>query len=339
MGRSGRILARTLCALAFLMLLPACLRPAPPARPDTAPTTLASPTTDNAPCQEPARRTIDPHFGEAAGDAPLWVVGPLGNVTGTPPVPIGWKQKVLWVLAPEQTEALTLSGRNLDDGTPLWFELAGDAPATSVVLDPQQPGIPVQHGAWREWPSYLSVPKAGCYALEARWPGGAWQLTFAAAGSPPVARPLAATPATPPASCPATPPPDPPFVPPSPPAPATPRAGYFWYGTAALWTEIRREGTWWGAVRASGVADKSFWWRQSYDARAEPRPDLVLTARRLDGDTPPVTLAGATHALLPEGDAMLTGLTLPTHGCWEITGRYRDVASLTFVVWVAPDPR
>jgi hypothetical protein len=30
---------------------------------------------------------------------------------------------------------------------------------------------------------------------------------------------------------------------------------------------------------------------------------------------------------------MLTGIDVPSAGCWEITGHYRDQA-ITFVVWV-----
>ena len=68
--------------------------------------------------------------------------------------------------------------------------------------------------------------------------------------------------ATPPPSCPVTLPPDPPFVPP---ATVTIVAGYGWYGTAALWTQLRRDGTWHGLVGPDGgVSNKSFWWREGF---------------------------------------------------------------------------
>ncbi len=35
-------------------------------------------------------------------------------------------------------------------------------------------------GKWEEWATHLYLPGAGCYYLEATWPGGAWHLTFAA---------------------------------------------------------------------------------------------------------------------------------------------------------------
>ena len=154
----------------------------------------------SASCQPSPPQTIAPYFGPAVGATPLWAIGPLGAqpfpVTGPPEVTgPGTRVKVLWVLEPQQEASVTLRGSNLADGTPLWFELAGAPPATEAVFDPRAPGIPVQHGQWREWPSYLYAPVAGCYVLEARWPGGSWRLMFAAAGEVPSPRP--ATPGTP----------------------------------------------------------------------------------------------------------------------------------------------
>lgn len=51
---------------------------------------------------------------------------------------------------------------------------AGDA---EPRLDPSHPGA-VSEGDWKEFPSYLYFPRAGCYALRARWPGGEWDLGF-----------------------------------------------------------------------------------------------------------------------------------------------------------------
>ena len=129
-------------------------------------------------------------------------------------------------------------------------------------------------------------------------------------------------------SCPVTPPPSPPFVPP---AAVTLFAGSFWHGTAALWTEPRIDGVW----RVS--SDKVFWWSEGYDWRRELQPDLVVTGRRLDGPAPPLIASAATHAINAAdiGTAMLVGVTLPTPGCWEISGRYK-ASALTFVVWFAP---
>lgn len=142
-------------------------------------------------------------------------------------------------------------------------------------------------------------------------------------------------PGTPPPSCPVTLPPDPPFVPP---AKVTAFAGYGWYGTPMLWTQIHRNGLWRGLVGPDGsVSDKSFWWREGYDWRSEPQPDLVVTGHRLDAPAPTLVASPATNAYNAAdiGSAMLVGITVPTAGCWEITGAYAGT-TLSFVVWVAP---
>jgi hypothetical protein len=43
----------------------------------------------------------------------------------------------------------------------------------------------------------------------------------------------------------------------------------------------------------------------------------------------------ATNASADFGTAMLTGVYVPSLGCWKITGQYQE-AELSFVVWVAP---
>jgi hypothetical protein len=68
----------------------------------------------------------------------------------------------------------------------------------------------------------------------------------------------------------------------------------------------------------------------------EPEPALIVTGERLDAQAPPLTSSQATNAYASDiGSAMLTGVDLPTLGCWRITGRY-GTAELSFVVWVAP---
>jgi hypothetical protein len=145
-------------------------------------------------------------------------------------------------------------------------------------------------------------------------------------------------PASPPATCAVTRPPDPAFVPPppTPPKPPARYVGQFWYGTPDLWTMLGNDGTWSGLqLGANGYSQKIFWWRQGYVATDEPNPALTVTATRLDASAPAVTAADATNASADFGDAMLMGVTLPTAGCWQITGQYRG-HDLSFIVWVAP---
>jgi hypothetical protein len=136
----------------------------------------------------PSPRVISPYFNRGFGSAPVWAVswfvnGPIFHV-GSPSwvtyTKFGWTAKVLWVVQPGYLHHVTLHGGNLRTHTPLWFQIGMNAPSTAPTLDPRKPGIPIQHGNWREFPSYLFIPRSGCYYLQATWPGGSWRRVFGA---------------------------------------------------------------------------------------------------------------------------------------------------------------
>ena len=183
-------------------------------------------------------------------------------------------------------------------------------------------GLPRSGGAGATPPSGSVVPFAT--AVPSATPTAS---PTAVPAHPPTVAPEI-VPTAPPAFCPVARPPDPPFVPP---APVTLFAGSVWHGTAALWTQPPRDGTW------QGYTQKVLWWRQGYDCRGEPQPDLAVIGRRLDAPAPPLVASLATNAYNAAdiGSAMLVGVRIPTSGCWEITGRYGGT-TLSFVVWVAP---
>lgn len=141
-----------------------------------------------------------------------------------------------------------------------------------------------------------------------------------------------------PAGCIVTSRPSPGFMPPSP-YPSEPPAageGQFWYGTAALWTALNENGIWTGLPQGDGgYGQKVFWWAKDYSASDEPKPDLVVTGRRLDGEANPLTASEPTNAYGDFGEAMLVGVVIPAEGCWEIKGTYRG-NQLRFVVQVTP---
>jgi hypothetical protein len=91
----------------------------------------------------------------------------------------GWVQKIGWGMKKTQQEPVTIRGTNLRDDTLLWFELLNGSPTTQLILDPKKP-----LANWGEgevgFPSFIYIPKAGCYALEGTWNGGHWSVTFAA---------------------------------------------------------------------------------------------------------------------------------------------------------------
>lgn len=144
-----------------------------------------------------------------------------------------------------------------------------------------------------------------------------------------------------PASCPVTVPPVDPFTPP---------ARYkldkngkaFWLGTEKLWTVLRKSGIWEWAPHAPGhenevqpLTEKTFWMSVDFNWRTEYPPKLKVTGRRLDGDAPPLLTMRATNAFIGSAVSMLTGVYVPTAGCWEITGEYAG-EKLSYVVWVQP---
>ena len=143
-------------------------------------------------------------------------------------------------------------------------------------------------------------------------------------------------PQDPPASCPITQPPDPAFTPPEP-YPAVAPYGEFWYGTNELWTMVQPDGRWVALPHdESGYGQKIFLWREGYDMTTENQPQIAMSGRRLDGAETFTGPTGGTNGYHGDmGQFMLTGVSIPTVGCWEITGQYRD-ATLSFVVWVAP---
>jgi hypothetical protein len=134
-------------------------------------------------------------------------------------------------------------------------------------------------------------------------------------------------------NCPVTLPADSPYTP-LPPYPSTPpHTRYFWYGSDSLWLMLPVDGKW----KQLAYGEKLFWWREGFDGSVEQQPELVVSARRLDGAAAPVaTRPRATNAYHPDFHwAILTGLHLPSYGCWEITGSYHG-SELSFTIWAAP---
>lgn len=121
------------------------------------------------------------------------------------------------------------------------------------------------------------------------------------------------------------------FVPPAP-YPQVAPYGNFWYGSASLWLMLPSDGTW-AQLR---FGDKMFWWSSGYTASAEPKPALKISGKRLDGNET-FEISDATNAYHSDfgGWAMLTGVQVPTSGCWEIRGEYHKT-STAFVVQVLP---
>jgi hypothetical protein len=112
----------------------------------------------------------------------------------------------------------------------------------------------------------------------------------------------------------------------------------FWYGTDALWTQLVVDGTWYttGNVdKNGGYAAKLVFWSQEFDWRKGPEPGFILTARRVDADSPSFANAGAGPVFIQGKPAMMTGIHIPTAGCWQISAHYKGHV-LTFTTLVKP---
>lgn len=159
--------------------------------------TIAAPASlglaPNCPSSSAPKNIAPDYFAPAVGATPAWTVGFVGpratllfgeNHTMYSWVQYdlhGWEHKFLWVLGPSFTGKVTFQGANLADGTPLWLT-ADNVPnmTTSLVLDPGDPTVVNRPGNWVEFPGGLDIPRAGCYYLQANWPGGSWRITFSA---------------------------------------------------------------------------------------------------------------------------------------------------------------
>jgi hypothetical protein len=116
----------------------------------------------------------------------------------------------------------------------------------------------------------------------------------------------------------------------------------FWWGTNKLWTVLRKTGIWEWAPHKPGhehevqpLTEKTFWGSINFDWATEYPPKLKVTGRRLDGPAPPLLTMTPTNAFPGPAAAMLTGVYVPTRGCWEITAEYKG-EKLSYVVWVQP---
>ena len=138
--------------------------------------------------------------------------------------------------------------------------------------------------------------------------------------------------------CPITKPHNPVFAPAQPWPAVSPYENTFWYGNKLLWTMLQTDGTWHSLPAADGgYVQKLVWWNADYDWRADPIPDITVRGRRLDSKAPDFEFSGGTNMYQPDTkSAMLIGVSVPSLGCWEITGFYED-ERLSYVVLIVED--
>jgi hypothetical protein len=128
-------------------------------------------------------------YGNLAGGSPVWAgiyasFDPAGQryriERDAPRNEYGWRIKVLWVVGPTLGESARITGRELRRGASLWFEVEDQdiRPATEATLEPAADAVMPSRTGYTDFPSYVYVPRSGCYALEAEWADGGWRLVF-----------------------------------------------------------------------------------------------------------------------------------------------------------------
>lgn len=131
----------------------------------------------------------------AIGGPPLWLggfTGPHATLTTAGPLAEhGAYGRLYYEVDATFNGDIDLTGVNLRDNTPLWFD-AGRTSPDQIAISTTPIISHVTVGNYPAGGVYL--PAAGCYALRAVWPGGSWYVTFAAGD-----------PSAPPADCSASP--------------------------------------------------------------------------------------------------------------------------------------
>lgn len=154
------------------------------------PSAKLGPVPQNCP-PGPAPQNLDSNFGSAYGGGAVWGDGFTGShailvwfpkLTSETHNQYGWGHKFLWVVKSSVKGLVTIRGANLMNGLPVRPDAEAESPdstPTVLVLNPSDPNAQYE-GQWVEFPGGLTIPQAGCYYLEATWPGGSWRITFAA---------------------------------------------------------------------------------------------------------------------------------------------------------------
>ncbi len=139
----------------------------------------------------PAPQNLDSNLEPAIGSDPVWAVSFSGphamlewSFTDAQQFhnQYGWGHKMLWVVENNIKGLVSIHGANLNNGLPVRPEAEAASPGSTPTMLVLNPLDPHAHyiDQWVEFPGGLIIPQAGCYYLEADWPGGSWRITFAA---------------------------------------------------------------------------------------------------------------------------------------------------------------
>jgi hypothetical protein len=130
-------------------------------------------------------------------------------------------------------------------------------------------------------------------------------------------------------SCPTAKAPAPAFVPPAP-YNSSPLSGGFLLGSESLWTFVNTYDFSPSHPEGRAYAFKLVYWHPGLNwHHTDEANALNVVARRLDAPSAPIvfthrgTMVGHFSAEAPDEVAMMTGLDLPSGGCWEIAADFK----------------
>lgn len=123
----------------------------------------------------PTPQPVTRGMANTIGHYPFEMGGFAGEIAtleaGGTPTPHGYYGKVVAQVDPGFPGTVTLTGKSLDTGAPLWFlNFTSDTPATSQTFQDLGP-----NGGYA---GYILLPASGCYSLTATWDGGSWTVPF-----------------------------------------------------------------------------------------------------------------------------------------------------------------
>jgi hypothetical protein len=98
----------------------------------------------------------------------------------------GWPFEVQALARSDFAQTVTITGYDLRTNYNLWFSPETNSRNTVVqtapvlTIDFSQSTASSSDGQWKIWFGVLYLPGAGCYTLHTNWPGGGWDVNFAA---------------------------------------------------------------------------------------------------------------------------------------------------------------
>ncbi len=123
---------------------------------------LAPPAVSAGTCPTGSPRAVNPAFGPAIGDGPVYAV--LG--AGVLHADSAGMYKTLWVADPIYQGLVLIRGWQLDGDATVAFQVGvPGTPIPEMRLQQSGASAPGDLG-WRQWPSLSILPGPGCYAIQ-----------------------------------------------------------------------------------------------------------------------------------------------------------------------------